>query len=284
MTAFVASESIALTAIDLPVHRILGRNPGPMTGPGTNSYLIGREQLCLLDPGPRDPIQLASFLRIIGKRRLRYILLTHTHGDHSPGAGPLAEATGAEMVGMPAPDSPGQDKTFVPRHQWQHGDLLDLGEYTLELIHTPGHVSNHICYLLLPERLLFTGDHVLQGTTSVILPPDGNMTDYLNSLRQLLDRNLRFLAPGHGDLMTHPDQEITGLIAHRLKREKKIIAALSTLGECRLEELVLTAYDDVASHLIPWAKKTLLAHLIKLRDDGCAAEENSRWQLTGPVQ
>ncbi|MCY4263731.1 MAG: MBL fold metallo-hydrolase [Gammaproteobacteria bacterium] len=280
MTNFFASEPVALAEIDVPVFRILGRNPGPMTGPGTNSYLIGKEQLSLLDPGPRDLVQLQCFLRLIGKRKLRYILLTHTHGDHSPGAIPLAEATGAELVGMSAPDAPGQDQSFKPSRQWQHGDCLELGEYTLELVHTPGHVSNHICYLLRPDQLLFTGDHVLQGTTSVILPPDGNMSDYLNSLRLLQDIDLRYLAPGHGSLMSNPRKEIEGLIKHRMRRENKIVSVLSSLGNSTLDELVKDAYDDVSAHLIPWAKKTLLAHLIKLQKDGRAIEENTRWRLT----
>ncbi|MCG8413189.1 MAG: MBL fold metallo-hydrolase [Pseudomonadales bacterium] len=281
MSEFVASEPVAVGDTDVPVFRILGRNPGPMTGPGTNSYLMGRERLCLLDPGPLDPDQLQCFLQAIGQRKLEYILLTHTHGDHSPGAAPLSDATGAEVVGLPAPDAIGQDHSFQPTRNWQHGDLIDLGEYRLELIHTPGHVSNHICYLLLEEGLLFTGDHVLQGTTSVILPPDGNMSDYLNSLRLLQQRDLRYLAPGHGGLMSQPQEEITNLIAHRLKRESKIVSSMQSLGACKIDELVLVAYDDVAPHLIPWAKKTLTAHLVKLQDEGRASLSESLWALTG---
>lgn len=280
MTDFVASEPVAVGDTRVPVFRILGRNPGPMTGPGTNSYLMGSERLCLLDPGPLDPEQLQSFLRILGERRLDYILLTHTHGDHSPAAAPLAEATGAEVIGLPAPDAIGQDHTFQPQRQWHHGDVLDLGEYQIELLHTPGHVSNHICYLLREENLLFTGDHVLQGTTSVILPPDGNMTDYLNSLRLLQQLDLRYLAPGHGGLMTQPQEEISKLIAHRLKREDKIVASMRSLGASKLDKLVLLAYDDVAPHLIPWAKKTLTAHLVKLQDEGRAIFDDPLWSLS----
>ncbi len=273
------SEPVAVGDTEVPVFRILGRNPGPMTGPGTNSYLMGTERLCLLDPGPLDPEQLQCFLHAIGGRKLEYILLTHTHGDHSPGAAPLAEATGAEVVGLPAPDAIGQDRSFKPARIWQNGDVIDLGEYRLELIHTPGHVSNHICYLLVEESLLFTGDHVLQGTTSVILPPDGNMSDYLNSLRLLQERELRYLAPGHGGLMSQPQTEIANLIAHRLKRESKIVSSMQSLGASSIDELVLEAYDDVASHLIPWAKKTLTAHLVKLQTEGRATLDDSLWSL-----
>ena len=149
------------------------------------------------------------------------------------------------------------------------------------MIATPGHVSNHICYLLTEEKLLFTGDHILQGTTPVILPPDGDMADYLHSLRSLQDRELRYLAPGHGQLMDQPQEEIRQLIAHRLKREAKILSCLGSLGAVTVDELVLAAYDDVAEHLIPWAKKTLTAHLIKLVKDQSVREQEGIWSLTG---
>lgn len=270
---------VEIAQTTVPVQRILGRNPGPMTGPGTNSWLMGKERLCLLDPGPADEAQQQSFLDAIGNRKLVYILLTHTHADHSPAAQPLAEATGAEVVGLAAPDAPGQDHSFKPAKQWHHGDTLQLDEYTLELIHTPGHVSNHLCYLLKEESLLFTGDHVLQGTTPVILPPDGDMAAYLDSLRMLLDLDLRFLAPGHGEVMTEPGREIAALIAHRLRREQKIIDCMGQTGAASLDELVIPVYDDIPPHLIPWAKRTLLAHLYKLQGENKALSEGDRWRL-----
>ncbi len=277
--AFNPGVPVRLGETDIPVYRILGRNPGPMTGPGTNSYLIGEQRLCLLDPGPVDAEQLQSFMTAIDGRDLLYILLTHTHRDHSPGAMALAEHTGAEIVCLPAPDAMGQDHSAKPAKSWHHGDLLELGEYTLELIHTPGHVSNHFCFLLLEERLLFTGDHVLQGTTPVILPPDGDMAAYLDSLKQLQLLELRYLAPGHGGLMTEPQKEIAQLIAHRMRREEKIVACLAALGEASLDELVVPAYDDVPDHLIPWAKKTLLAHLLKLETEARAGHNDERWRM-----
>ena len=209
MSDFIPGMPVNLNMPNIPVYRILGRNPGPMTGPGTNSYLIGNERLCLIDPGPHNPDQLASFLEAINGRELAYILLTHTHGDHSPGAMPLVDATGAEIVGLPAPQAIGQDHSPTFSRQWNQGDVLDLGEYRIELLHTPGHVSNHLCYLLEQECLLFTGDHVLQGTTSVILPPDGDMADYLTSLQSLQKRELRYLAPGHGGVMDDPQVELS---------------------------------------------------------------------------
>jgi len=274
-----AGIAIPIDTEKVPVRRILGRNPGPMTGPGTNSYLIGEKRLSLVDPGPADEKQLQSFLAAIGNASLENILITHTHGDHSPGALALQKATGARLIGLKAPEVAGHDKTFMPSKLWRDNEIVDCGEYSVQLIATPGHVSNHICFLLLQEGVLFTGDHVLQGTTSVILPPDGDMADYLAALQRLLDIPLKALAPGHGSVMTEPYTEIEKLIAHRLKREEKVLAGLQSLGAVGLDELVLTVYDDVAQHLIPWAKRTMLAHLVKLEHEGRIACENDVWQL-----
>ena len=279
MTGFEPGLPIRVAETTIPVRRILGRNPGPMTGPGTNSYLIGESRLCLLDPGPVNAVQFESFMTALGDRQLDYILITHTHADHSPAAWSIQQATGAELVGMPAPAVPGHDTTFNPTRVWQHNDRVDCGDYSIRLIHTPGHVSNHICYLLEQEKLLFTGDHVLQGTTSVILPPDGDMGAYLDSLGYLQTLDLRFLAPGHGDIMNNPQLELSALIAHRLKREQKIIEKLAQLGASTEEVLVRSVYDDVGEHLIPWALRTMLAHLIKLQREGFVVLNNEQWKL-----
>ncbi len=277
MRASIAGIPQRITETDVPVWRILGRNPGPMTGPGTNSYLIGESRLCLIDPGPRDSVQLRSFLTAIGDRKLEFILATHTHGDHSPGAADLQRATGAELVGLPAPEHGNHDLSFTPARDWRHGDLLDCGEYSISMLHTPGHVSNHFCYLLREEELLFTGDHVLQGTTSVILPPDGNMSHYLDSLRELQQMNLRYFAPGHGDLIHDPHGELRKLIKHRLRRESKVERSLAEIGSCGLEELVCVVYDDVDKSMHRWACRTMLAHLEKLECEGRVRREGERW-------
>ena len=279
MQSFESGVPTPIGGVKIPVSRILGRNPGPMTGPGTNSYLIGKERLCLLDPGPVDEAQFVNFMEAIGDRKLEYLLITHTHADHSPAAVKIQAQTGAELVGLAAPEVTGHDITFQPTKIWQHDDVIDCGEYKIRLIHTPGHVSNHICFLLVEEMFLFTGDHVLQGTTSVILPPDGDMGAYLASLSFLQRLPLRYLAPGHGDVMDKPQEEISRLIEHRMKREGKVISSLQNLGESTIDELVPSVYDDVASHLIPWAKKTMLAHLIKLQREGVISGERGRWKI-----
>jgi len=278
MRGFESGVPTPISGVNIPVSRILGRNPGPMTGPGTNSYLIGKERLCLLDPGPLDEIQFANFMKAIGSRKLEYILITHTHADHSPAALKIQQETGAQLVGLAAPEVPGHDHTFQPTKIWHHDDQINCEEYSIRLIHTPGHVSNHICFLLVEEMFLFTGDHVLQGTTSVILPPDGDMGAYLESLSFLQKLPLRYLAPGHGDVMDQPKEEIAKLIEHRMKRERKVISSLQKLGESIIDDLVLFVYDDVASHLLPWAKKTMLAHLIKLEREGIVIEERGLWK------
>lgn len=263
----------------VPVRRILGRNPGPMTGPGTNSYLIGEQRLALVDPGPADDIQFGNFKAAFGDGKLEWILVTHTHGDHSPGALKLQQDTGAELVGLKAPPQGRHDYTFQPDRYWSDGDSLDCGDFQIDIIHTPGHVSNHFCYLLKGEQLLFTGDHILQGTTSVILPPDGDMAAYMNSLHRLQEIPLRYLAPGHGEIIDDPQSAIAKLIEHRNNREHKVIKQLQSLGESDLDRLVLSVYDDVASHLIPWAKKTLLAHLLKLQREGRVSHQDDKWKL-----
>lgn len=283
---FIPGQAVRLATSEVPVSRLLCPNASAMTGPGTNTYLIGSQELALVDPGPALPAHIEAITGMLAGRTLRRIFVTHTHGDHSPATAEIQKLTGAEVIGLkPAAGAAYQDASFQPTRVYSDNECIDCGEYAVRLIHTPGHVSNHLCFLLEQEGMLFTGDHILQGTTPVILPPDGDMADYLTSLEQLLAMPLRSLAPGHGDVMTEPAQMISTLIRHRLRREQKIVNALGGLSRVTLDELVIPVYDDVPQHLLPWAKKTLLAHLYKLQSDGRVqsfadvAPDDIRWQL-----
>ncbi|MDO9074026.1 MAG: MBL fold metallo-hydrolase [Rubrivivax sp.] len=264
------------------VLRITAPNPGPMTGPGTNSYLVGGEgRFTLIDPGPVSEPHTQALLAALADAggRLERILVTHTHRDHSPGAAALALATGAPVWGRVADHPEWQDEHFAPERLPLHGERIVAGPgATLRVLHTPGHASNHLCYLLEEERLLFTGDHVMQGSTVVINPPDGDMAVYLGSLHALLDETLDWLAPGHGFLVAQPQAVLRGLIAHRLKREAKVLAALREHGPGAVEALVEAVYDDVPAQLHGVAQRSLLAHLLKLQADGVAVcDADDRW-------
>lgn len=275
-TRFVAGQPIRVGTGRISVQRVLCANASMMTGPGTNTYVLGEREMAVVDPGPALPAHTDAIMQTLSGRPLKWIFVTHTHGDHSPGTTALQTLTGASVIGFaPPPDALYQDASFTPDRLFQDGERITCDGFTVRLIHTPGHVSNHVCFLLEEDGLLFTGDHILQGTTPVILPPDGDMRDYLASLEQLRELPLQALAPGHGEIMLEPAQMISTLIRHRLRREQKIVTALQDLGPATLDVLVVQAYDDVAEHLIPWAKKTLLAHLIKLQRDGRASADGN---------
>lgn len=281
MSDMIAGEPDVAGMGAVPVLRILGRNAGPMTGPGTNTYVIGERRLAVLDPGPVDDQHLAALLRCADGRPIDWIFVTHTHGDHSPGTAPLQRVTGAKVVGLLPPEGSGQDPTFMPLRQFHDGERIACGEFTMRLVHTPGHVSNHLCFLLEEEGLLFTGDHILEGTTPVILPPHGSMRHYLQSLEALKSLPLQALAPAHGRVMTQPLHVIDTLLRHRLRREQKVLRSLAAqAGALQLEALALQVYDDVPVHLLPLACKTLLAHLLKLQEDGYAICDSHGWSGT----
>jgi len=261
------------------VRRITAPNPGMMTGPGTNTYIIGTDRLALIDPGPESALHLSAMLEAAGKQ-LKWILCTHTHPDHSPGARALKEETGAQVLGFGAvPDDGRQDVAFAPDRALSDGDILDCGAFRLRAVHTPGHASNHLCYLLEQEKLLFTGDHIMQGSTVVISPPDGDMAVYLESLERLLALDLAALAPGHGHVIGQPHDEARRLIAHRMKREQKVLDAFQRGNPATLDELLPFVYDDVPQRVHPVARGSLHAHIIKLQRDGRVTEEGERWRL-----
>ncbi|HEX6692348.1 MAG TPA: MBL fold metallo-hydrolase, partial [Burkholderiales bacterium] len=262
--------------LDARVTRLIAPNPGMMTGPGTNTYLVGEQELAVIDPGPDLDVHVQKILET-AQGRVKWILCTHTHQDHSPAAAKLKAATGAMLLGRPAPA--GQDATFAPDRVVSDGDRLLLGGMSFRALHTPGHASNHLCYLLEDTRMLFTGDHVMQGSTVVINPPDGDMRVYLKSLERLLAEELAILAPGHGYLIGAPHREVRRLIAHRLAREKKVVAAIGRLRRASLEELLPLVYDDVPARIHAVAARSLTAHLDKLVADGAARSDGGRYAL-----
>jgi glyoxylase-like metal-dependent hydrolase (beta-lactamase superfamily II) len=251
------------------VWRIVAPNPSPLTGPGTNTYVLGAQRAVVIDPGTRDAAHLERILAVAGGT-LDQVICTHSHPDHSPGAAELRARTGAPVLGLPSPRDPYQDPTYVPDVTVADSELIAHPTLRLRAVFTPGHVSNHVCLLLEREQLLFTGDHLMEGTTVVIIPPEGSMRAYLASLRRLQDLPIRALAPGHGALIADAQAEIARVIAHRLGREAKLVAALSARGRATLDELLPAVYDDVPTALHGWARHSLLAHAIKLVEDGRA--------------
>jgi glyoxylase-like metal-dependent hydrolase (beta-lactamase superfamily II)/8-oxo-dGTP pyrophosphatase MutT (NUDIX family) len=253
------------------VLRVTADNGNMMTGPGTNGYFVGSphgDGWALIDPGPADEAHIAA-LQAAAPGPVRWILVTHTHKDHSPAAEALHRSFGAPRWGQVAQHPEWQDASFTPERVLHDGDRIELGaDCTLRVMHTPGHASNHLCYLLEQEQLLFTGDHLMQGSTVVINPPDGDMAEYLASLRRLLDVPLQWLAPGHGFLIDRPHEVIRKTIAHRLARESKVADAVRRAGPATLEQLLPAVYGDVNPRLHAMASRSLRAHLLKLRDDG----------------
>lgn len=264
------------------IQRIVAPNPGVMTGPGTNTYLIGGDDVAVLDPGPAEASHIDAILDAAGDR-IRWIVCTHTHPDHSPAWQAIAEATGAQVLGGAPPDDMFQDDTFAPTTELWHDHALATGEFTLRAVHTPGHVGNHFCFFLEEEGVMFAGDHIMNGSTVVIIPPSGDMKAYIESLQLLLRYPLQYIAPGHGELMPQPEAVVEWLVNHRLEREAKVVEGLRKLGRATVDELVLVVYDDVDTSLHKMAKLSLSAHLIKLGQEHRAEQDGPEecWQLRG---
>ncbi len=270
----IAGEETRLSPL---VRRITAPNPSPLTGPGTNTYLIGNKDVAVLDPGPADKDHIEAILAALESKQqhLRWILVTHTHADHSPGAALLAQQTGAQLIGATCDDGL-QDPTFQVKQQLVHGECLETDEFCLEAIHTPGHVSNHFCYCLHEEGMVFAGDHIMEGSTVVIVPPGGDMADYIASLKLLRDYPLSSIAPGHGNLITDSLAWVDYLIEHRLQRERKVLDRLGGMkDETTLQALTKVVYDDVDPSLHLIASVSLWAHLLKLEREGLARRTDS---------
>jgi len=261
------------------VRRITAGNSGIFTGPGTNTYLIGNNEVTVIDPGPALPEHIEVIAQT--STNIKQILLTHTHPDHSPGAKLLQDKIGVPVFALITESSKDQDTTFTPKKILIDGDILTAENYTIEVIHTPGHASNHLCYLLKEEKLLFTGDHIMDGSTVVISPPDGSMQEYLDSLLKLKKYDLNKIAPGHGELMADPYAAVEWIVQHRMERESKVIETLQLQKSGDLDTLVKDVYSDVDPILHPIAKWSLESHLIKLISDGVAKRTKNKFIYIG---
>lgn len=276
-------ELIHGKAVDIApgIRRVTAPNPGVMTDAGTNTFLFGYRDVAVVDPGPDIPEHVEAILKAVeaGGGKIKRIFATHTHIDHSPATESLLEHCDAEVIGALAPDQMFQDETFKPDIECVDEQLFETDEYSLQAIHTPGHVSNHFCFLETRAGLLLTGDHIMNGSTVVIVPPSGDMGAYIASLQKLLDYPIRHLGPAHGDIMDNPKAVVEWLVQHRLGREKKVVDGLTNHGPGDLDQLVKVIYDDVDPDIHAIAKLSLLAHLIKLEQDGRARSDDEIWQL-----
>jgi len=243
------------------VRRITAANPSHMTGPGTNTYLVGNDEVLVIDPGPEDDVHTKAILKA-AKGRIRWIMCTHTHPDHSPGVPALKAETGAEVMAWSNRGGLRTDRRL------SDGDQLVTDEFTMTAVHTPGHAGNHLCFFLEDERMLFSGDHIMQGSTVVITPPDGDMGAYLESLAKVRALNLKAIAPAHGHVITDPNAVIDWYVTHRLEREAQLHGLLLEMGSARIAQLVEAAYVPLDPVLIPMAKRSVHAHLRKLADEG----------------
>ena len=260
------------------VRRLVAPNPSLLSGAGTNTYIVGREKFLVIDPGPAKAAHVDRILELTGDH-LETVLVTHTHTDHSPAATMLAERSGAALMGPLAIPGEEEDMSFKPSRVLDDNAIVTIEGRRIRAIHTPGHVGNHLCYLLEDSGLLFTGDHMNQGTTVVIIPPDGSMSDYLHSLQRLQREPVTRLAPGHGLVIEDAQAEVVRIHEHRMQRERKVVDQLKGRAPSTLEELLPRVYDDVNPALLSLAKRSLLAHLIKLKDERRALERQHRWEL-----
>ncbi|WP_116234651.1 MBL fold metallo-hydrolase [Parasphingopyxis lamellibrachiae] len=269
------------------VRRVLAPNPSPFTFTGTQTYLVGRGDVAVIDPGPSDARHINAILAATKGETIRDITCTHTHRDHSPGAAPLKEATGAQIVGCaylaledagPRADA-AFDSSYAPDRVLEDGELLTGEGWTLETVATPGHTSNHLCYALHEAEAMFTGDHIMGWSTTVIAPPDGDMKSYMESLAKLIDREETLYYPAHGEPIEKARRFTRGLMGHRKQREGQILRAIDE-GLTAIPDMVQKMYKGIDPRLHGAAGRSVLAHLIDLRDRGLVEESEESWSTT----
>jgi glyoxylase-like metal-dependent hydrolase (beta-lactamase superfamily II) len=267
------------------VRRVLATNPSAFSYTGTQSYIVGAgEAVAVIDPGPNEAAHLNALLAAIGSASVAAIICTHTHRDHSPAAAPLAAATGGPVIGCAylAIDDDGPradaafDQTYRPDRVLADGENLTGPDWTLTAVATPGHTSNHLCLALQQTGALFSGDHVMGWSTTVVSPPDGDMTAYMASLQLLQSRDDRVYYPAHGEAITKPRQLVRGMIGHRRQRENQILRLLEQ-GTGAIEQMVPLMYKSVDQQLWPAAGRSVLAHLIDLERRGLVSRQGDIW-------
>lgn len=264
------------------VQRVIADNPGPFTYTGTGVFIIGDKSVCVIDPGPTTPDHISAIDHALEGRTVSHVLVTHHHVDHSPLAKPLAEKHDCKVYGFgvqPVPPQDGEvrleagdDLSFQPDVEIRNGHIIKGEGWTIEAIHTPGHTSNHLCYALQEENTLFSGDHIMGWSTSVVSPPDGHMGDYLTSLKTVLGRDFDILRPTHGPAITEVRPFVQAYIDHRLAREEQILGALGQ-GLDKIGDIVALLYKDVDKRLHPAAAHSVLSHMIHLRETGRVTAE-----------
>jgi glyoxylase-like metal-dependent hydrolase (beta-lactamase superfamily II) len=271
------------------ISRVVADNPGPFTFKGTGVYIVGKDEVAVIDPGPDDASHVDALKRALEGRRVTHILVTHTHADHSPAAKPLKEWSGAKTYAFGPHGSgklddgvrveEGGDMQFAPDVRVKDGEIIRGNGFTFECVFTPGHTSNHMCYALKEENALFTGDHVMGWSTTVVTPPDGDMAQYMASVKKLMARSDATLYPTHGAPVTDPKPFLAAYLEHRLDRERQILACIRE-GLPTIPQMVARMYADVDKRLHPAASRSVLAHLIQLEQEGRVVNDGGRYRLS----
>ena len=284
---FVYEESVdygIATQVSPLIRRVVADNPSGFTYHGTGTFIVGHGEVAVIDAGPADERHVAAILKATKNETITHQLVTHTHSDHSPAAAMLKEATGARTWAFGPHGSgraqgdivveEGGDTDFRPDHKVRHGDVIEGAGWTMECVFTPGHTSNHMCFALREEKALFSGDHVMGWSTSVIAPPDGEMGSYLHSLTRLLDRPETVYWPTHGPAITDAHAHVRAFIAHRAERETQILDRLAP-GPAGIMGMVREIYAAVDPRLHPAAARSVLAHLLHMHDRGLVTAEGA---------